>query len=82
MGNLSAIFRGGKGGIVSIFNPIRLHLCFFSSFLMKFCFFGEVGGDEELGDFLFLGGEGAEVGNALELLGGESGLWRLFGRMR
>ena len=49
---------------------------------MRLGFFGEVGGDEKLGDFLFLGGEGVEVGNALELLGGESGLWRLFGRMR
>ncbi len=38
-------------------------------------FFGEVGIGEELGDFLFFCGEGFEVGNALELLGGEGGLW-------
>jgi hypothetical protein len=50
--------------------------------LVRLGFFGEVGGDEELGDFLFLGGEGAKVGDALELLRGAGGFWRLFGRMR
>ena len=43
------------------------------SFLMRCGFVGEVGGDEESGDFLFLVGEGAEVGDALELLEGEGG---------
>lgn len=45
-------------------------------FLVGLGFFGEVGLDEELGDFLFLGGEGAEVGDTLELFGGESGFGR------
>lgn len=43
---------------------------------MRFRVFGEFGGDEEVGD-LFLGGEGAEVGDALDLLGGEGGLYGL-----
>lgn len=42
---------------------------FFGGLLVGFGFFGEVGGDEELGDFLLLRGEGAEVGDGLELLG-------------
>ncbi len=37
--------------------------------MVRFGFFGEVAFDEESGDFLFLGGEGAEVGDALEFSG-------------
>lgn len=41
-------------------------------------FFLQTFSDEECGDFLFLGGEGAEVGDALELIVGEGGLeWGL-----
>ena len=42
---------------------------FFGGLVVGFGFFGEVGGDEELGDLLFLCGEGAEIGDALKLLG-------------
>ena len=48
--------------------------CFLRCFLVRFGFFGEVGFVEELGDLLFLGGEGAGVGDALELLWGEGGV--------
>ena len=46
------------------------------SFLMRCGFVGEVGGDQESGDFLFLVSEGAEVGDALELLGVRAGFGR------
>ena len=49
---------------------------FLGGFAVGLGFLGEVGVDEELGDFLLFGGEGAEVGDALELFGGEGGLLR------
>lgn len=36
---------------------------------MRFGFFGEVAFEEESRDFLFLGGEGAEVGGTLGVFG-------------
>ncbi|GAA5481303.1 hypothetical protein Hsar01_00510 [Haloferula sargassicola] len=38
---------------------------------MRLGFFGEVGFDEEFGGLLLFRGEGFEVSDALELLGGE-----------
>jgi len=39
---------------------------------VRFGSFWEVGFDE-FGDFLFFGSEGAEIGDSLELFGGEDG---------
>lgn len=55
------------------FDGSRLRQRFFRCFLVGLGFFGEVGFDEESGDFLLFGGEGSEVGDALELFGGEGG---------
>ena len=48
-----------------------------SSLLMRSSFVLQAFSGEQLGDFLFLGGEGAEIGDALDLFGGEGGFgWR------
>lgn len=45
--------------------------------LMRLGFFLQTFGGEQLCDLLLLGGEGAEVCDALDLLGGEGGFdWR------
>jgi hypothetical protein len=59
--------------ISTAFNPFHLRQRFFRCFLVGLGFFGEVGFDEESGDFLLFGGEGAEVLDASELFGGEGG---------
>ncbi len=66
----------GKGKFLSrslVLDGQCLFQCLLRRLLVRFGFVGEVGGDEEGRDFLFLGGEGAEGGDAFELFGGEGG---------
>jgi len=52
----------------AVFDGVGLGEGLGSGLLVRFGFVGEVFGDEETGDLFLFGGEGFEVGDALELL--------------
>lgn len=63
------VFRG------LVLDGSRFLQCLLRRLLVRLGLIGQVFGDEKVRDFLFLRGEGPELGDALELFAGEGRLW-------